>query len=82
MGSLNKYSARSDCNSHPVECHTGDIQKLALGGTDYKSWVVGRAFLDAVKYRNYERNLEAKSSGTLRKTVAENSDDLYGHGTS
>ncbi len=23
---------------NPVECHTGDIQKLALDGTDYRSW--------------------------------------------
>ena len=46
---------------NPVECHTGDIQKLALDGTDYKSWNdVGNAFLNSVAYRNSERKMRGK----------------------
>jgi hypothetical protein len=46
---------------NPVECHTGDIQKLALSGTDYKRWDdIGKAFLDAVSYRNSERKVRGK----------------------
>jgi hypothetical protein len=46
---------------NPVECHTGDVQKLALSGTDYKDWEdVGKAFLDAVSYRNEERKERGK----------------------
>ncbi len=46
---------------NPVECHTGDIQKLALSGTNYKSWdEVGRAFQKAVSYRNIERRARGK----------------------
>ncbi len=46
---------------NPVECHTGDIQKLALSGTDYKIWDdVNRAFLNAVSYRNAERKARGK----------------------
>ena len=46
---------------NPVECHTGDIQKLALSGTNYESWGdVDRAFLNAVTYRNSERRARGK----------------------
>ena len=46
---------------NPVECHTGDIQKLALDGTDYKSWSdVGRSFDRAARYRNLERKARDK----------------------
>ena len=46
---------------NPVECHNGDIQKLALSGTDYGSWDdVGRAFLNAVSYRDAERKARGK----------------------
>ena len=46
---------------NPVECHTGDIQKLALDGTDYKSWAeVGKSFENAVAYRNTERKARGK----------------------
>ncbi len=46
---------------NPVECHTGDIQKLALDGTDYRNWDdVDRAFLNAVSYRNSERKARGK----------------------
>jgi hypothetical protein len=46
---------------NPVECHTGDIQKLALGGTDYKNWdEVDKAFLNAAEYRNTERKVRGK----------------------
>jgi DDE superfamily endonuclease len=46
---------------NPVECHTSDIQKLALSGTDYKSWDdLDRAFLKAVSYRNSERKARGK----------------------
>ena len=46
---------------NPVECHTGDIQKLALSGTDYKNWdEVGGAFLNAVRFRNQDRKARGK----------------------
>lgn len=46
---------------NPVECHTGDIQKLALAGTDYKRWkAVGKAFCNAAEYRNSERKIRGK----------------------
>lgn len=46
---------------NPVESHTGDIQKLALAGTDYKRWkTVDKAFRNAVKYRNSERKMRGK----------------------
>jgi hypothetical protein len=41
---------------NPVECYTGDIQNLALSGTNYESWdEVGKAFQRAASYRNFER---------------------------
>ncbi len=46
---------------NPVECHTGDIQKLALSGTDYRSRdEVEKSFENAVKYRNMERKERSK----------------------
>jgi hypothetical protein len=46
---------------NPVECHTGDIQKLALDGTDFGSWdKVAKSFENAVSYRNIERNERGK----------------------
>ncbi len=46
---------------NPVECHTGDIQKLALDGTDYKDWGdVEKSFENAVSYRNLERKARGK----------------------
>ncbi|MHB8567786.1 MAG: IS630 family transposase [Nitrososphaerales archaeon] len=49
---------------NPVECHTGDIQKLALAGTDYKSWDdVEKSFEGAVIYRNMERQERGKRFG-------------------
>jgi transposase len=46
---------------NPVECHTGDIQKLALDGTDYRDWEdVERSFANAVSYRNTERKTRGK----------------------
>ncbi len=46
---------------NPVECHTGDVQKLALDGTNYESWEnVDRAFLNAISYRNSERKERGK----------------------
>jgi hypothetical protein len=47
---------------NPVECHTGDIEKLALDGTDHRSWDdVDGAFQDAVRYRNSERRARGKT---------------------
>lgn len=47
---------------NPVECHTGDIERLALAGTDYRSWDgVDKAFQDAVCYRNSEREARHKT---------------------
>jgi transposase len=46
---------------NPVECHAGDIQKLALDGTDYRNWTdVGIAFRRATAYRNHERRSRGK----------------------
>ena len=46
---------------NPVECHTGDIQKLALDGTNYRNWNdVGKSFRDTVSYRNVERKARGK----------------------
>ncbi|MHB8604406.1 MAG: IS630 family transposase [Thermoplasmatota archaeon] len=46
---------------NPVECHAGDVQKLALDGTDHPSWLdVSLAFRRAVTYRNKERALRDK----------------------
>ncbi len=46
---------------NPVECHTGDIQKLALDGTDYRKWDdVAKSFTNAVSYRNIERKARGK----------------------
>ena len=46
---------------NPVECHTGDIQKLALAGTDYKRWkAVDKAFRSSVDYRNSDRKMRGK----------------------
>jgi hypothetical protein len=37
------------------------IQKLALSGTDYRSWDdVGKSFENAVSYRNIERKARGK----------------------
>jgi transposase len=59
---------------NPVECHTGDIENLALGGTDHRSWDdVDRAFQDAVTYRNSERSTrhkEFRDTQTRRKRDA------------
>jgi hypothetical protein len=47
---------------NPVECHTGDLQKLALDGTDYKKWdEVEKSFENAVNYRNAERKARGKT---------------------
>lgn len=47
---------------NPDGYHTGDVEKLALDGTDYRSWEdVGKAFHDAVCYRNSERKARRKS---------------------
>ncbi len=38
---------------NPVECHAGDLQKLALAGESYTTpEAVGRALDSAVRYRN------------------------------
>lgn len=46
---------------NPVECHAGDIQKLALDGSDHATWdEVDQAFQRAVAYRNEQRRLRGK----------------------
>jgi transposase len=53
---------------NPVECHTGDIQKLALSGTDYRSWdEVEKSFENAVNYRNIERRERGKRFGDTQR---------------
>lgn len=42
---------------NPIECYGGDIQRLALDGTNYDNWSdVGKAFRRAATYRNRERS--------------------------
>jgi hypothetical protein len=56
---------------NPVECHTGDIQKLALSGTNYESWDdIDRAFLNAVSYRNSERMVRGKTFRAVVPSLA------------
>ena len=46
---------------NPVEDNAGDIQGLALAGTDYRSWTeVESAFRRAITYRNRERKARRK----------------------
>ena len=53
---------------NPVECHTGDIESLALGGTDHRSWDdVDRAFQGAITYRNSERGERGKTFRDTQK---------------
>jgi transposase len=53
---------------NPVECHAGDIQKLALDGSDHQSWDdVERAFQRAVEYRNHERLQRGKTFRDSRR---------------
>lgn len=53
---------------NPVECHTGDVQKLALDGTDYRRWKdVKKSFEDAVSYRNMERKVRGKKFRDTQK---------------
>ena len=41
---------------NPVECHIGDIQRLALKDTDYRSWPeVNEALQGAIRYKNAHR---------------------------
>ncbi|MFN2638250.1 MAG: IS630 family transposase [Gemmatimonadaceae bacterium] len=53
---------------NPVECHAGDIQKLALDGSDHANWdIVNQAFQRAVTYRNEERKLRGKTFQDTRR---------------
>jgi len=46
---------------NPVECHAGDIQKLALDGSNYQNWFeVDISFQNAVGYRNVVRKEKGK----------------------
>ncbi len=41
---------------NPVECHIGDIQRLALKDTDYRSWPeISEALQGAIRYKNAHR---------------------------
>ena len=41
---------------NPVECHIGDIQRLALKDTDYTKWPeVDAALQSAIRYKNAHR---------------------------
>lgn len=47
---------------NPIECHAGDIQKLALDGTDFRNFEeIETAFHKAVEYRNAERRSRGKT---------------------
>jgi transposase len=54
---------------NPVECHAGDLQKLALAGEEFTTpREVGRALDRAVTYRNHERKRRDKRfRDTVRK---------------
>lgn len=53
---------------NPVECHAGDIQKLALDGSDHQNWNdVDDAFQRAIAYRNAERELRGKAFRDTRR---------------
>ena len=53
---------------NPVECHAGDIQKLALDGSDHQNWDEAEAaFQRAVKFRNEERELRGKRFRDTRR---------------
>jgi transposase len=54
---------------NPVECHAGDLQKLALAGEEFTTpREVGRALDRAVTYRNHERKRRGKRfRDTVRK---------------
>jgi transposase len=54
---------------NPIECHAGDIQRLALDGTDFHDWTeVNKAFRRAIVYRNRERRrCNSPIWGPLRK---------------
>jgi transposase len=55
---------------NPVECHAGDLQKLALSGQEFTTpREVGRALDRAVTYRNRERKIRGKR---FRDTVRKN----------
>lgn len=42
---------------NPIECHFGEIQDLALTGSDYRDWeTASTALLDAVRWRNKHRS--------------------------
>jgi hypothetical protein len=46
---------------NPVECHAGDIKKLAMDGSEHASWNdVARAWRQAVTFRNEERKRRGK----------------------
>ncbi|MBM4248279.1 MAG: IS630 family transposase [Euryarchaeota archaeon] len=41
---------------NPIECYAGDIQRMALDGTNFHDWIeVKQAFQRAITYRNRER---------------------------
>ena len=54
---------------NPVECHAGDLQKLAMAGETYTTpEAVGRVLDAAVGYRNEERRARGKRfRDTVRK---------------
>ena len=67
---------------NPVECNAGDVDDLALSGTNFIDWQQVRwAFERAVNYRNRERLKRGKKSGT-RRMKGENTENLSGSGTS
>lgn len=53
---------------NPVECHAGDLQELALAGTDLtRLEEVGAAMDAAVAYRNEERGARGKAFGDTQR---------------
>ena len=54
---------------NPVECHAGDLQKLAMAGETYTTpEAMGRVLDAAVGYRNEERRARGKRfRDTVRK---------------
>lgn len=57
---------------NPIETHFNDIRKIALSGTDFKTWnKVDRAIQSAIRYKNENRRelLYAGGRGHRKKRL-------------
>ncbi|MBX8634299.1 MAG: hypothetical protein KHF84_07335 [Thermoplasmata archaeon] len=66
---------------NPIETHFNDMQRIALSGTDFRSWnEMDAALQKAIKYKNENRKeiLDAQERRRHRSDVLKS--DLYDHG--